>query len=160
MKEKTKGTPFCRVRGRKRRREATGYAQNVSYLRFERIERLKALTYASRSVIGPAHSSLRVHPLNRPAHLSLSLFTNARLRCRGAFPRTCAWVFAPRVLETCESRTIRFLESSRLFGISVHRDTRFETRPWVSEARLIARGARMILYTERGLLLEVSLKFH
>lgn len=57
-RKKTKETPFLSfvvVEGRGGEwRPLTGYAQNVSYLRFERIERLKALTYASRSVIvGP-----------------------------------------------------------------------------------------------------------
>ena len=78
-RKKTKETPFLSfvvVEGRGGEwRPLTGYAQNVSYLRFERIERLKALTYASRSVIvGPRAFLARECTLsNRPRYLSFFL---------------------------------------------------------------------------------------
>lgn len=124
-RKKTKETPFLSfvvVEGRGGEwRPLTGYAQNVSYLRFERIERLKALTYASRSVIvGPRAFLARECTLsNRPRYLSffLSFFFSLLLfHNRAAFPRGCSHHVCSK-----RARTIRFLESSRLFSISVHR---------------------------------------
>lgn len=142
-RKKTKETPFLSfvvVEGRGGEwRPLTGYAQNVSYLRFERIERLKALTYASRSVIvGPRAFLARECTLTQivlATYLSFFLFFFSSSFSQPR--RISAWVFAPRVLETCAHNTfprilpiVQYLCTSSILGL--------RTWLWVSEASLIA----------------------
>ena len=140
-KEKNERNAFFVVRGsgRKRRRVATAHRvctkRLLSSFRAYRETKSSDLCQSVGDSRAPRIPRSRVHPLKSsslPIFLSFFLFHN-----RAAFPRTCTWVFAPRVLETCAHNTfprilpiVQYLCTSSILGL--------RTRLWVSEASLIA----------------------
>lgn len=146
-KEKNERNAFFVVRGsgRKRRRVATAHRvctkRLLSSFRAYRETKSSDLCQSVGDSRAPRIPRSRVHPhSNRPRYLSffLSFFFSLLLfHNRAAFPRTCTWVFAPRVLETCAHNTfprilpiVQYLCTSSILGL--------RTWLWVSEASLIA----------------------
>lgn len=125
-KEKNERNAFFVVRGsgRKRRRVATAHRvctkRLLSSFRAYRETKSSDLCQSVGDSRAPRIPRSRVHPhSNRPRYLSffLSFFFSLLLfHNRAAFPRGCSHHVCSK-----RARTIRFLESSRLFSISVHR---------------------------------------
>lgn len=142
-KEKNERNAFFVVRGsgRKRRRVATAHRvctkRLLSSFRAYRETKSSDLCQSVGDSRAPRIPRSRVHPLKSS---SLPIFLSFFFFFSSSFSqprRISAWVFAPRVLETCAHNTfprilpiVQYLCTSSILGL--------RTWLWVSEASLIA----------------------